>query len=201
MPLLPVWDECSFAVESQVLQLASGEGTLEGRGHLPAHRQGIWCDSMDRCHWTQVVATAADDFRCCNFISVLFPELYILAHFKRSKQLTVSMLISKPCWWERQKRYWRKKMTRIFHRIRDCGSQPISDPAVSLLALWGDISSLWSRIVFWHLCVLKVSPCFNPWCAETDADGLVQIIPAAEQSRAEHSLKTLRQVGTSWAQG
>lgn len=52
-------------------------------------------ESVAPRHWTQVVAINADNYRCFKFVSVLFPELCALAHFKRSKQPTISMLISK----------------------------------------------------------------------------------------------------------
>lgn len=55
----------------------------------------IQYDSVAPCHWTQVVAVTEDNYRCFKFVSVLFPELCVLAHFKRSKQPTISMLISK----------------------------------------------------------------------------------------------------------
>ena len=116
-------------------------------------RQSMWYDSVAGCHWTRVVAITAGNYRCCNFINVLFPELCILAHFKRRKQPTISVLINKWRWWE-TKEMLEEKMPQIIHRIRHCGSQSNSHPAASLLALWGDVSSLWSHIFLWHLCVL-----------------------------------------------
>lgn len=81
----------------------------QGTSACSQAEDSIQRNSMAPCHWTQVVAIIADNYRCFKFVSGLFPELCVLAHFKRSKQPTISILISKWQWWETPKRCWRRR--------------------------------------------------------------------------------------------
>lgn len=92
MVLLPACDEHSLLwrakgclVVGKVLWEAGDICLLLARGY----------STMAPCHWAQVVAITADNCRCFKFVSVLLPELCVLAYFKRSKQPKISMLISK----------------------------------------------------------------------------------------------------------
>lgn len=95
MALLPGCDEYSLLWRAKCY-LVVGKGLWKaGDICLLRGRACAMYDSVALCHWTQVVAVTADNYRCFQFVSALFPELCVLAHFKRSKQPTISMLISK----------------------------------------------------------------------------------------------------------